>query len=322
MQNVRWPIASALLAIIAIANAQTFPPKPTGTYVSDQAHLLTSTDRQRIQADSKRLLNKIGAPIVVATIPSLQAEHAANLSIGQYARKLFDHWHIGSQDQNLGILLLVSKGDRKAKFEMGESWNGSLNGQADNAMNGILIPNFKRKAFSAGIADSVETLANQAVRTNSQNERAQINAPDPYIPSEPQGSGLIEVAALFFPIVFIAVPCIFGVIFLLILVRLITTLGRRGGVSNQRRGNNQPGTMFNQPPDPYQPMPGQGIDPNIVAVTAWEMSQQQQNTMPDPTPSPSFDPTPAPTYNPDPSPPPSTGFDGGSGGGGGSTGSW
>jgi uncharacterized protein len=94
----------------------------------------------------------------VVTINSLAGHDAVTLSIEQYATALFDNWGIGWQDRNYGILLLISNGDRKARIELGADWGREFDYQAQQVMDELIVPAFKRGDFSGGIADGVRGL--------------------------------------------------------------------------------------------------------------------------------------------------------------------
>jgi uncharacterized protein len=59
-------------------------------------------------------------------------------------------------------LLLVSLGDRKARIEFGSAWAGAKDDTARMIMDDILIPNFKKSNYSAGILQAVQALETMA----------------------------------------------------------------------------------------------------------------------------------------------------------------
>ena len=81
-----------------------------------------------------------------------------DLGIEKYATRLFDQWGVGFKDRNYGILLLVSKGDRKARIELGAGWERNYDSQSKDIMDNLIIKQFKRGDFSLGILDGVRGL--------------------------------------------------------------------------------------------------------------------------------------------------------------------
>jgi uncharacterized protein len=152
-------LIAVIFGIASLACAEVkFPPRPVGTFVYDGAKLLSKEDNLAVRQACFRFKQKVGAPIVVATIPSKQAYNASHYSIEEYARQLFDHWGIGSQAVNRGILLLVSKNDREIRIEMGHDWQGTRDGECSVVVSGILVPHFRMNRFSEGIRDGVLAL--------------------------------------------------------------------------------------------------------------------------------------------------------------------
>ena len=80
---------------------------------------------------------------------------------------LFDQWGIGHEKLgdttwNTGILLLVSKGDRKARIELGAGWGREQDQLCRQIMDEYIVPKFKEGNFSGGIVLGVESLAKMA----------------------------------------------------------------------------------------------------------------------------------------------------------------
>lgn len=154
-------LAVGLLWSAPSVRSQTFPERPAqGEFVLDEAGLIHAGDQQQIEKVCKELLRDEQIPIVVVTIPSLAKYDASNIEV--YARALFDNWGIGSQARNYGVLLLVSVGDRKARIELGAAWAGAKNDTARMIMNDIIVPNFKKGDYSAGILQGVQALDTMA----------------------------------------------------------------------------------------------------------------------------------------------------------------
>ena len=59
---------------------------------------------------------------------------------------------------NYGMLLLVSKGDRRARIELGAGWRHDKDVQAEQIMDEQIVPRFKQGDFSGGIEAGVESL--------------------------------------------------------------------------------------------------------------------------------------------------------------------
>jgi uncharacterized protein len=120
--------------------------------------MIDAADRQSVDGICGKLLGEERIPIFVVTIRSMLDYGAAGHTIEQYARELFDHWGIGSEQRNYGILLLVSRGDREARIELGAGWGGTHDSQSAQIMDELIIREFKRGNFSLGILQGVRGL--------------------------------------------------------------------------------------------------------------------------------------------------------------------
>lgn len=152
------PLAiGVLLAACATAlAAQRFPERPAQRmFVLDLADLIDTDDEAAIQTRCDRLLTDKKVPLKVVTIRSL-AEYGAD-DIDLYARALFGKWGIGFPNANYGILLLVSKGDRRARIEMGLDWSNTGDDASEAIMRGLMAA-FRDGRFSSGLATAAAEL--------------------------------------------------------------------------------------------------------------------------------------------------------------------
>ncbi|HYE61008.1 MAG TPA: TPM domain-containing protein [Phycisphaerales bacterium] len=157
-----------LLVLVAVlpvltpcsAKAQvTYPPRPAeGQFVSDLAELIKPEDEAAVTKSADAFLKSKGIPVIVVTINSLADYGAARWPIERYAMNLFGEWGVGTTDRNTGVLLLVSKGDRKVRIEMGGAFTHERDVAAAQIINGVIVPRFKKGDFSGGIRDGVEAI--------------------------------------------------------------------------------------------------------------------------------------------------------------------
>ena len=136
-------------------------------FVRDLAKMVKAEDVAKIRKLCDKLLNDKRTPIIVVTIQSMAAHGGRGLRIETFARLLFDQWGIGhpqlgDKAWNTGILLLVSKGDRKARIELGAGWGREKDNLCKQIMDDLIIPQFKAGDFSGGIVSGVEALEKMA----------------------------------------------------------------------------------------------------------------------------------------------------------------
>jgi uncharacterized protein len=175
-----WLIRSLMLGISLLGGTATslhaadpdnlhinLEPPAQRAFVLDKAGLLKPEAVEQIRKLADKLLTDKAAPIVVVTINSMAEHGPAGVRIETFARLLFDQWQIGpaklgETNWNYGILLLVSKNDRKARIELGAGWRRDKDQQAQQIMDTLIIPHFKQGDFSGGIVDGVEALDKMA----------------------------------------------------------------------------------------------------------------------------------------------------------------
>lgn len=150
---------AALILRASVAVGATFPEKPASdSFFADEAGLIGDAEGREINGIAAALLREEKVPLVVVTIRSLAAHDAAGYTIERYAAALFDHWGIGSAARNYGMLLLVSRDDRRARIELGGAWGGLHDAQAQEVMSTLIIPEFRQSRYAEGILAGVRGL--------------------------------------------------------------------------------------------------------------------------------------------------------------------
>ncbi len=153
-------LISMMLFITSISvYGVTFPNKPESEhFYVDEAGLIDELTGPKVDAIASLLLEQERVPLFVVTIPNLTHYGATSGGIERYTRSLFDRWGIGWKDRNYGVLLLISRGDRKARIELGADWKGQHDAQAKLIMDELIVPAFKRGDYANGILDGVRGL--------------------------------------------------------------------------------------------------------------------------------------------------------------------
>jgi len=136
-------------------------------FILDRADLLPPEAQKKIRELGASLLKDKATPIIVVTVESMAAHNGAGMRIETFARLLFDQWQIGHEklgetSWNTGILLLVSRRDRKARIELGAGWKRDKDDVCRKIMDDLIIPRFKDGDYAAGIVAGVEGLDKMA----------------------------------------------------------------------------------------------------------------------------------------------------------------
>ena len=149
--------ASLLFFLFSYSNfAQfTIPEKPKfQTSVYDYANLLSGTEKAQLEEKLVKYSDSTTTQIVVITIESLKGEYIATL-----ATNWAQTWGIGDAKKDNGVLILVSKNDRKTWISPGYGVEDRLIAAvcADIIRNDI-NPEFKKGNFYAGLDNGATSI--------------------------------------------------------------------------------------------------------------------------------------------------------------------
>ncbi|MGA2318323.1 MAG: TPM domain-containing protein [Thermodesulfobacteriota bacterium] len=109
-----------LFCCLTIAAYGLDVPKLQG-YVNDYAEMISPSAKSKIEEELKAFEQSDSTQIVILTIPSLEGENIEEFSI-----KVAEVWKIGQKQRDNGILLTVSKQERKIRIEVGRGLEGRL----------------------------------------------------------------------------------------------------------------------------------------------------------------------------------------------------
>ncbi len=132
------------------ALAQPFPP--LSGRVVDQAYILDADVVRELTRLSSNLESTTTDQLVIVTVPSL-----SGMSIENYAQDLGNHWQIGQEGKNNGVIFLIAPNQRELRIETGEGVQSRLtNGIAADIVDEMIIPYFKRGEMSQGIVPGTQ----------------------------------------------------------------------------------------------------------------------------------------------------------------------
>ena len=161
-----------LLAGRAAAVQLSLDPPGQREFVRDLADLLHADAEAEIRQICDTLLTDLATPIIVVTINSMADHGGHDMRLETFATLLFDQWEIGHaqvqfktsepRDWNTGILLLVSKGDRRARIELGAGWGHREDQLCQQIMDEQIIYHFKQGRYDDGILAGVTALDKMA----------------------------------------------------------------------------------------------------------------------------------------------------------------
>lgn len=122
--------------------------------VNDYAAMISPQAKQEIESKLAALEAEESTQVAILTVPSLQGEPIEEFSI-----RVAEAWKVGQKARDNGILLIVSKGDRKVRIEVGYGLEGRLTDlQSGRIIGEIIKPAFARGDFDAGFMGATDAL--------------------------------------------------------------------------------------------------------------------------------------------------------------------
>ncbi len=123
--------------------------------VQDDAGIMTSEAVARIETLLESLERETGAQLVILTLASLDGEPLADFSM-----RVAETWKLGQEGIDDGILLLISRDDRKIRLEVGYGLEGVMTDAASRRVIDQLIkPRFREGDFDRGIEQASAAIA-------------------------------------------------------------------------------------------------------------------------------------------------------------------
>jgi uncharacterized protein len=133
------------------------PSQMNTGWVVDTANILDQNTIAKLNTIISEVKTKTGAQIVVVTVPDTKPSSTPK----EFATDLFNRWGIGQKGQDNGLLLLISRNERRVEIETGYGTEGVLtDAQTGNIIRTKIIPSFKQENYADGTLEGVRAIAN------------------------------------------------------------------------------------------------------------------------------------------------------------------
>lgn len=147
---VLGPVALLLLAATALA----LDVPPLRGRVTDNANVLSDAAETRINQTLEALETDTGAQVAVLSIDTLDGD-----SLEDFSLRAAESWKLGREAQDDGALLLIVKGDRKMRLEVGYGLEPTLTDvMSRRILDQILRPSFRAGDFDGGVERAVDAI--------------------------------------------------------------------------------------------------------------------------------------------------------------------
>jgi uncharacterized protein len=150
-----WLCAGSPWAL-TLSHAQGVQPVPALTArVVDNTGTLDASARSQLEAKLAALEQKKGSQVVVLLVPSTAPE-----DIASYASRVANDWKIGRKSTGDGVLVIVSKGDRKLRIEVAKTLEGAIPDlMAKRIIDEAMVPKLRTGDYAGGLSDAVDRIA-------------------------------------------------------------------------------------------------------------------------------------------------------------------
>ena len=121
-------------------------PKPRGA-VNDFASLIPEREERMMENISREVLQKTGTAIVIATVDTV-----GDSDYETYANELYANWGIGKKGEDKGVLIFLTKKERKVRIETGYGVEGILpDGLVGQILDDYIVPFLKKGDYGKGL---------------------------------------------------------------------------------------------------------------------------------------------------------------------------
>jgi len=122
--------------------------------VNDFAHMLNIGEEERLEHKLEGFARTTSTQITIVTVEDLQGHEVAD-----YTVHVFNKWGIGQEGKNNGVLVLVSKNDRKAWITTGKGLEGVLtDAKTSRIFRNELRPAFKEGNYYEGLDKTADAI--------------------------------------------------------------------------------------------------------------------------------------------------------------------
>ncbi len=159
------PLLMALLLLclftawFARALAEEPLPRPQGA-VNDFANVIPADKRDRMENLAREVLEKTGAALVVATVPTIGDDE-----VNGYVNRLYSAWGIGRKGEDRGVLIFVTVKERRMRIETGYGVEGVLpDGLVGQIRDRHMVPFLRQGDYGQGLLNGMTAIASILAR--------------------------------------------------------------------------------------------------------------------------------------------------------------
>jgi uncharacterized protein len=148
-------LAPTLLAILFAALTALAGDVPfLSGRVNDETGMLSGETVQKLNTLLKAHEDSTSNQVVVLIVSSLDGQE-----IEEYSMKVVEAWKLGQKGKDNGVLLLVSRDDRRVRIEVGRGLEGPLPDiTCAHIIRNEIVPKFKAGDYEGGVTGGVDAI--------------------------------------------------------------------------------------------------------------------------------------------------------------------
>lgn len=159
--------------------------KPQG-YVSDFAHILSSSASAQLIALCGEVDQRAHAQIAVVTVQSLGGE-----PVDTFTNDLFTKWGVGYKGTDRGVMILLAVTDRRYRIEVGYGLEPVLPDGLVGRFGREAVPAFRAGRYDAGVGQLTLNVASTIAKASGIKLTSPVDAIPSYQPRGSSGSGSV-----------------------------------------------------------------------------------------------------------------------------------
>ncbi len=129
-------------------------PDKALAYVNDYAGLLNAGEKLELEQRLKSFEDETSNQVLLVTFPSLEGDNIEDVSM-----RLAEKWKVGQKSRDNGVILLISKNDRKLRIEVGYGLEGVLTDATSRSIiSNEITPAFKKGDYWTGISSGISAI--------------------------------------------------------------------------------------------------------------------------------------------------------------------
>jgi uncharacterized protein len=130
-----------------VTYAQPQIPEHNGRWVHDEANVLSAQVTQRLESVLQAERDSTSNQIAILIVNSLEGG-----SLEEYSLRVVEKWRLGKSDKDNGVLLFISKDDRKIRIEVGYGLEGALtDAMSSRIIRNEIAPHFRQGDYEGGV---------------------------------------------------------------------------------------------------------------------------------------------------------------------------